>query len=270
MLAKEQRAGSGTDEIDFLVDSLAHSMTTIKHVEATRKKSEPAAKRRPDGVRSKPGRRSIPVVVRPGSEGEARSLVRRAINHVERTHPNFRIAILDKETLALAEEIRERLPDIREAQSGERIAKLIGALVEFDDPLAEPRQKIDKANAALRVEFMRAFDTFSSTEIAAHPNRSKTTNPHQLASRWKKAGKIFAVDWLGEQRFPAFQFDHGTPRPLIAKVLKIFDGSLGPWETAFWFVSSNKWLDGRAPVDVLADACGVIRAANSTVGEHFG
>ena len=272
MLVKEQIEKNGIDRVDFLVESLAHSMAlAAQSAKAQRTSSpRPGPKRLHEIAVAKAKHGRIPVIVRPGSEGEARSLVRLAIDDLERTHPGLRVAFLDKDTLALAEEIREYLPEIRDAKSEERIAKLIGALVEFNDPLAEPRQKIDKANAELRVKFMRAFETFSSTEIAEHDNRQDSANPHNLASRWKAAGKIFAVEWQGQQRFPAFQFDHGKPRPLIGKALKIFDGALGPWETAFWFVSSNKWLDGKAPVDVLADKEGIVRAAYSTTGEHFG
>jgi len=266
----EQIKKDNVDGIDILVASLAHSMAlAVKPVKGGHPRSSKSSSKRSRGTATTRAKRDR-TIVRPDSEGETRSLVRSAIDNLERTHPDLRIAFLDKDTLALAEEIREHLPEIRDAKSEERITKLIGALVEFNDPLAEPRQKIDKANAELRVKFMRAFETFTRDEIAEHANRQGTANPHMLADRWKASRKIFAIDWQGQKRFPAFQFDHGKPKPLIGKMLKIFQGSLGPWETAFWFVSSNKWLDGKAPVDVIADNEGVIRAAYSTTGEHFG
>lgn len=272
MLAKEQTSNDGGARDEFLVESLAHSMALAAQSAKLKPARSPRGGKKQQGEprATKSTQVRFPVILGAGSEGETRSLVRLAIDDLERTHPGLRIAILDKETLALAKEIRERLPEIQAEKSGERIARLIDALVEFNDPLAEPRQKIDKANAELRVRFMHAFETLSSAEITERADRDSVTNPHNLASRWKASKKIFAVDWQGKQRFPAFQFEHGQPRPIIRKLLKIFDGALGPWETAFWFVSSNKWLDGKAPVNVLEDHEAVVRAAYSTTGEHFG
>lgn len=272
MLTKFRTEKSAPDRVEVLVESLAQSMDHAMQ----------AAKAKPaKGIFGKPHRanagggvnpRTGMVLVRGGRAGQGKThlLVRLAINDLERTHPGRCVAFLDKEILALAEQIREHLPEIREAQSGERIAKLIDALVEFNDPLAVPRQKIDKANAELRVRFMREFETYSSTTPAELNQRKNVSNPHNLASRWKTEGKIFAIDWQGQRRFPAFQFDHGKPRPIIGQLLAILKGSFGPWETAFWFVSSNKWLDGKSPVRLLDDAEALLRAAHSTTGEHFG
>jgi hypothetical protein len=266
MLAKEQTKKDAAGTAEFLIESLAVSMATVPIGVVIA--GQDSAKM-PQG-RRKATRSDVSIGPSLVVSDETRELVRSAIERTEKTHPGMRVVMLDEETLVLAKQIREHLPDIRDARSDQRIIKLIEALVEFNDPLGEPRQKIDIANAELRVRFMANVTTVSSTEIAELAHRKETSNPHNLASRWKSAKKIFAVDWQGQQRFPAFQFEHGQPRKVIRDVLQIFDEALGPWETAFWFVSSNKWLDGKAPVRLLDDREAIIRAAYSTVGERYG
>lgn len=266
MIAKEQNGKEEAAPADFLIEALAASMTAVTSSD-TRRSMEKSGVARSRKDAPKGGILFNPAI---RDSERVRDLVRVAIRKTEKTHPGMQVVMLDKETLGLARQIQEHLPEIRDAKSDERIITLLKALVEFHDPLAEPRQRIDKANAALRIRFMENFDTFTSAEIAELANRTEVANVHNLASRWKSAKKIFAVDWQGQQRFPAFQFDHGKPRKVIREVLGVLDGSLGPWETAFWFVSSNKWLDGKAPVSLLDDENAVVRAAYSTVGEHFG
>ena len=70
----------------------------------------------------------------------------------------------------------------------------------------------------------------------------------------------------GKDLYPAFQFSHGEPLPVIARVLKIFGAARTPWQIAFWFVSANGWFDGKCPVDFLTrDLDAVVKAAERDV-----
>jgi hypothetical protein len=76
-----------------------------------------------------------------------------------------------------------------------------------------------------------------------------------------KEGRVFAVEAPGGKLFPAFQFDQGRPRPVIAEVLSALAGQLRGWEILAWFTGSSGHLDGRRPVDLLANAPDDVLAA---------
>ncbi|MGO6901597.1 hypothetical protein ACCS96_14410, partial [Rhizobium ruizarguesonis] len=51
------------------------------------------------------------------------------------------------------------------------------------------------------------------------------------------------------------------PHPAIKKALVALPENLSPWQRAFWFVSTNGWLDDKAPMDALDDIDAVAAAA---------
>lgn len=163
------------------------------------------------------------------------------------------LVLLDPNVLRIAEVVDRALPSARDHHSEATIEKLVDALVETQDPVATIRAQIDARNAKARVAFMGKFMTYSAEEVTAESG-SQARNRSQTASRWKSEGKIFSIPWLGQERFPAFQFKDGRPLAVIADVLRALPDSMSAWETAFWFVSTNGWLDGAAPCDKLADA----------------
>jgi hypothetical protein len=81
------------------------------------------------------------------------------------------------------------------------------------------------------------------------------------AHRWKQEGKIFAVPHCGQDRFPRYGLDESfRPLPALEQVLKLL-GSISPWRVAIWFESTNSWLDGRRPRQMLGNNPGkVLRA----------
>lgn len=128
------------------------------------------------------------------------------------------------------------------------------------DPLAKPMAEIERDNAEAQARFIQTVKCYSAedlAELAGHgaANRSAT------ATRWKAQGAIFSVRRLGRDRYPAFQFQDGRPRKVIADILKALPNDMSPWQTALWFASPNGWLDGARPMDRLADAKAVIEAA---------
>jgi hypothetical protein len=82
--------------------------------------------------------------------------------------------------------------------------------------------------------------------------------------RWRREGRIFGVHYKGEDRYPAFQFENGMPKSIIAKILLHLsptdaaarsDPDLKPpyseWATVFWFAAANGWLEGEVPVELI-------------------
>lgn len=131
-----------------------------------------------------------------------------------------------------------------------------------------------RRNAESKRALVEEFGLYSATEVAqAHGSRA--TNPHQLASRLRKSGRLLAVPVDGQFRYPGYQFgEDGRARPIVAEVLRALGGRLSDWEAALWFVSSNDWLGGLRPVDVLdateADHAAVVTAARRLADEISG
>jgi hypothetical protein len=97
------------------------------------------------------------------------------------------------------------------------------------------------------------------------------SNPAAPANRWKKEGKVFAVNFRDQDLFAAYQFsDAMTPRPVIAKVLSIFKDKRDPWKIAAWFASVNSWLGGKRPQDCLDNPDAVIAAATQEISGFDG
>lgn len=190
-----------------------------------------------------------------GLEGAVRRAVKGATANV-----GAKLALVDPAVLRIAEVVSRSLPTAREQASEARIEKLVDALVETQDPLASVSAEIDASNAEARVRFMRNVSTMSAEEVTT-ASGSVARNRSQTASRWKAEKKIFSVPWQGSERYPAFQFKDGRPLPVIGEVLRNLPRTMSPWEIAFWFVSTNGWLDGAAPRERLADAPDVIQAA---------
>jgi hypothetical protein len=93
---------------------------------------------------------------------------------------------------------------------------------------------------------------------------SQATNRSALASSWRAAGRVVAVEWNGSAVFPAFQFDADVqPRPAVASVLThLRAAGLSDWQQALWFNAATGWLGDRRPVDLLdTDPAAVIAAA---------
>jgi hypothetical protein len=82
------------------------------------------------------------------------------------------------------------------------------------------------------------------------------------ANRWKQEGKIFAIPYQGQDRFPRYGLDEAfRPIPGLEPVLKLL-GSISPWRIAVWFESSNARLDTRRPRELLgSEPEKVLRAA---------
>ncbi|EPU8564774.1 hypothetical protein ACVZYT_002520 [Yersinia enterocolitica] len=81
----------------------------------------------------------------------------------------------------------------------------------------------------------------------------KNTNPSAGPNRWKSAGRIFALQLNGKDKYPEYALDEGfRPIPVVKKVISLLGEKKTPWGLAIWFGSENSWLGGKKPKDVLA------------------
>lgn len=160
----------------------------------------------------------------------------------------------------LADRIARIVAEQRIVLSEGNIARLVEVMLPTLDPIGPVMRAIEADNAAARVRFMTEVETLTSDELAALAGHA-ASNRSATGSRWKAAGRVFSVLFRGTERFPAFQFEDGQPRPAIAVILRALPVEMTPWQRAFWFVSSNPWLDGRVPREMI-DSDAVLAAAH--------
>lgn len=73
-----------------------------------------------------------------------------------------------------------------------------------------------------------------------------------LVHSWERDAHVFSVKYQGIQLIPEYAVDpEGKPLPVLKKVLIVFDGKKSSWATAAWFASTNGWLGGDVPKDVI-------------------
>jgi len=152
---------------------------------------------------------------------------------------------------ALSERL-DRLAATIEAQDGAAREERIDARINqgLDEDWRSIEDKLVEDNIALRKWFLENVECLTSADIhrmAAGP-KGNTSEP---ASRWRREGKIFGVKVRGSYRYPAFQFEHGAPKPVIKDILAALPEDMEEWDRALWFASANGWLDGPAPIDML-------------------
>jgi hypothetical protein len=91
------------------------------------------------------------------------------------------------------------------------------------------------------------------SEDLARAIHSTAENVSLVASKWRRKGEIFAVNYGGRPGYFAFQFDPmtGRPKPAIAEIIQAFPPNTDGWRLALWLTSANPRLSNRRPVDVL-------------------
>ncbi len=129
-----------------------------------------------------------------------------------------------------------------------------------------------RRNAEARTQLLNEFGALTSAQVAELAG-SEAKNTSALAGRWRREGRLIAVDHQGTIYYPGFQLDaEGRPRAVVAEVLNHLDQlDTTPWQQALWFMAANGWLDGRRPVDLVDDQPGaVVSAAEAAVREPVG
>jgi hypothetical protein len=167
----------------------------------------------------------------------------------------------------MPENVRVLWSQFMQAQ-GVRVRMIINeqersALKELFD--ATPVRRLSPVRADLERKAIEAVlsgtEWLTAQEVGQRQNPD-ATNPHAVASRWKKEGKVFFIEHKGVTLYPKYIFDEfGNPVPEVAEVLKIFDG-YRPFRIASWFESISSMLRGKRPREVLAtDPKAVVAAA---------
>lgn len=160
--------------------------------------------------------------------------------------------------------VAETLEENRQEAAIARLAEVL-----LPDSLADARGALAADNLELRDRFVAETRPLTSAEVGALAGH-RGGNPYATAARWKKAGRIFSVNHRGTEYFPAFQFREGRPHPTVKAALAALPAHLSPWQRAFWFVSANGWLVGKAPADLLDDSDAVVAAARREGQEVIG
>ena len=157
----------------------------------------------------------------------------------------------------------------RPALSESRTQALLAAISASDRP-SSLTADLEVDNAILRARYLGDHKTYTSREVRELSGLA-TRNRSEPASRWKRHRRIFGVPVGNQDRYPAFQFAEGRPRPEIARILTMLPADMSPWQIAFWFASSNGWIeDDRAPQDALHEMDLVLAAAADLASEDIG
>jgi hypothetical protein len=127
------------------------------------------------------------------------------------------------------------------------------------------------ARAQVRVveshQFLRAADI---SKLAA----GSVKNPSGALNRWKQRRQIFAIEMKGIDYYPIYALspeDGYKPYAEMSDILEVLREKT-PWGFAFWFESSNGYLGGRSPRELMKSERQAVLAAakNEAVGIQHG
>lgn len=119
-----------------------------------------------------------------------------------------------------------------------------------------------------KTRILQSGDWLTAQEVAEVAG-FKTVNSSAQTSKWKRSDRIFALRHEGVDYFPVYGLDPSTGyRPLkaLAPIIQVLKSRKDDWGLAFWFGSTNSYLGGRMPKDVLKeDPASVLEAAKDEV-----
>lgn len=101
-----------------------------------------------------------------------------------------------------------------------------------------------------RYRFMENNECWSVASVADH-SALEVPDPAAIVSKWLQEGKIFSVRHDNQEWFPSFQFDEGSPAPVISKVTELFPADEREWNLAFFFSTPNAYIGGRLPIELI-------------------
>jgi hypothetical protein len=123
-------------------------------------------------------------------------------------------------------------------ESADRIAALLSEKIEPNTGLVKER--------LARLQTIRTIleegEWLTAEQLnALQPN--PPTQKSQPASDWKRRGRIFGVNYGGQEYFAKYQFDEAyQPLPVIKEVLRDFGEVADNWKIAAWFHFPNGWI----------------------------
>lgn len=153
-------------------------------------------------------------------------------------------------------------------------------LVEKADRLAEPVSGYIAQSSELVEECLRRQRTFEevfsqgewlTAEDINRLQRRPLLNKGRPAADWRRRGRLFSVNFRGEEYFAGYQFDAlCQPLPVIKEILAAYGPVADSWALAAWFHFPSPWLVERdecaarnlAPKDALGRPHDVVVAAS--------
>ncbi|MBV8048130.1 MAG: hypothetical protein JO171_13300 [Paludibacterium sp.] len=179
------------------------------------------------------------------------------------THPDQVVVLTmeharPRDSQALAETLLNLTPvisEIQQAHQSQQIEAVIRALVK---PVPTPTHMLTQARmraSAINATFADG-DWLTASELSQVAGFSMK-NPSAQPNKWKRARQIFAVKHEGIDYFPGYALDDDNgyrPLPVIRDVLAKFGETKSDWLLAFWFSSTNGFLGGQRPKDLLKSA----------------
>jgi hypothetical protein len=165
-------------------------------------------------------------------------------------HATPREAAAMAETFANIADLVKTIVGNHHRQSLEAI---VGALVPKAPPTPNELKEATML-ARARTAVIDSGDWMTAAEIATAAGFS-STNPSAQPNKWKRDGAMFAIRHNGVDYFPSYGLDPQTgyrPRKALAQVIRTFGETRDSWGLAYWFMSANSYLGGKAPRDLLA------------------
>ncbi|WP_411563650.1 hypothetical protein [Pseudomonas shirazensis] len=117
-----------------------------------------------------------------------------------------------------------------------------------------------------KARLLRSGDFLTAEAFATLAQLSMEQGALELMA-WKRAGSIFSLVHEDKEYFPLYAFNSAysfRPFSSLAAIIPTLGSSKPDWAMALWFGSSNSYLGGQMPKDVMAaDPARVLDAARS-------
>lgn len=164
-------------------------------------------------------------------------------------HGNARFA----ETLAEAVKLIAPLILVTlERRERQTLDKLIDALVP-QLPLPQHLLVEARMNAEARTAVFETADWLTAAQVSELAG-FRSQNPSTQPNKWKREGRVFAVNRNGTDYYPSYALDAERgyrPAEGLEPILRLFRGRMDEWDIAIWFGSLNSFLGGEMPKDLL-------------------
>ncbi|HDL7359443.1 TPA: integrase [Yersinia enterocolitica] len=149
------------------------------------------------------------------------------------------------------------MPELAPVAEKSKTASLPSAVKSVNKAVDGGSKQVRTARNAPRREQLNARILADSVWLTARELSEKAsfknTNPSAGPNRWKSAGRIFALQLNGKDKYPEYALDEGfRPIPVVKQVISLLGEKKTPWGLAIWFGSENSLLGGKKPKDVLA------------------
>ena len=130
-------------------------------------------------------------------------------------------------------------------------------------PQGPAGRRLEDQQFLLMKEGFAASGGLCGGDLVARRMRSQFDQPISMLARWIVTRQAVNILWQSQWMLPLFQFDPATMGvcPAVKQVLAELSDVFDDWDLALWFVQRNAWLDGQAPVTVIATDAPAVRDA---------